>query len=117
MLTFAYRVAPSRCARSATPLTAARRSHTTRVGGAAAAARLLACGRLIGELEGAGLPASVATAVGRILYLRHDASATREAFTVLDLRRSGVLPMVSVRRLLCRRGSRGWERRSGQPHV
>lgn len=62
--------------------------------------RLLQCGTLIAELESAGLCTKAAAAVARVLFLRHDPEAAREAFSSLDLKRSGVVPMARLRWIL-----------------
>ena len=62
--------------------------------------RLLQCGSLIAELESTGLSTEAAAAVARVLFLRHDPEATREAFSSLDLKRSGVVPMARLRWIL-----------------
>ena len=59
---------------------------------------LLACGRLISELEEMGV--APASPVARVLFLRGDTDAMRAAFGALDLKQSGALPMARIRRLL-----------------
>ena len=62
--------------------------------------RLIHVGRLLAELEGAGISTSGCIAIARALHLAAEPDVMREAFRALDLKGSGTLPMARVRRLL-----------------
>ena len=62
--------------------------------------RLVDAGRLVHELEAAGVSAAGSTAIARALFLPSGPEPAREAFVALDLKRRGALPMARIRRLL-----------------
>ena len=62
--------------------------------------RLLDVGRVINELESAGVEQKGAVCLARALFLPGDPEAVRIAFQSLDLKGSGTLPMARVRRIL-----------------
>ena len=62
--------------------------------------RLIDVGRVVSELEAAGIAPAGGVAIARTIFLPNDPEASRDAFLALDFKRAGAVPMARVRRLL-----------------